>query len=176
LHDDAHEAIEIAQEEIIKFWNIYQNHWLAGMKAKLGLYNNEAEDESLINDLLQLMQQFQADYTNTFRSLTLNQKGDMELFFSADFDQWYEQWQARLNRQAETKDEIKALMKHHNPAVIPRNHRVEESLSAAEKDDLSVMNKLLRVLSDPYEYTSEQEEYSKLLAATSCCYQTFCGT
>lgn len=176
LHDDEHEAVKIAQEEITKFWDIYQNDWLAGMKAKLGLSNDEAEDESLIKDLLQLMQQFQADYTNTFRSLTLKQRDDTALFSSAYFNQWHDRWQARLSRQTESKDEIKTLMQRHNPAIIPRNYRVEGALNAAEKGDLSVMNKLLHALSNPYGYTAEQEEYSKLPSVTSCGYQTFCGT
>ena len=122
------------------------------------------------------MQQFQVDYTNTFRALTLNEKDDMALFSSAHFAQWHDRWHARLSRQTKSKDEIKTLMKRHNPAVIPRNHRVEESLDAAEKGDISVMNKLLCALSNPYGYTSEQEAYSKSPAATSCGYQTFCGT
>jgi uncharacterized protein YdiU (UPF0061 family) len=176
LHDDERKAVKMAQEEVTRFWEIYQDYWLTGMKAKLGLDNHEAEDEALIKDLLQLMLQFQADYTNTFRSLTLNLKDDMTLFSSTHFDQWHNQWQERLSRQAKSKDEIKILMKRHNPAIIPRNHHVEEALNAAEKGDLNVMNKLLDVLSNPYGYTTEQEEYSKLPVVTSCCYQTFCGT
>lgn len=176
LHDNEHESVKIAQEEIKKFWDIYQNDWLAGMRGKLGLSNEEAGDESLIIDFLQLMQQYQADYTNTFRLLTLDQKDDTPLFSSDQFKQWYNQWQVRLSRQSQPKDKIKTLMKRHNPAVIPRNHRVEEALSAAKKGDLSVMNKLLNMLSNPYGYTAEQEEYTKLPSFTSCRYQTFCGT
>jgi len=176
LHENIEEAIRMAQEEIRNFWDIYQDHWLAGMRAKIGLFNEENEDEELIKDLLQLMQQFQADYTNTFRALTLDQKNDNDLFSSSNFDQWNNRWQARLNRQVKSKDEIKELMKYHNPAITPRNHRVEEALAAAEEGDLSVMNKLLHALSDPYGYKPEQEEYSKLPETTPCHYQTFCGT
>ena len=176
LHDDENEAINFGQGEIKNFLNFYQNYWLAGMRVKLGLYHNKEEDELLINDLLQIMQQFQADYTNTFRSLTLDQKNDMDLFSSTDFHHWNDRWQTRLDQEAKSKDEIRTLMKKHNPAVIPRNHRVEEALDAAEKGDLSTVNKLLRVLSNPYGYTSEQEEYSKLPVSTCCRYQTFCGT
>ena len=176
LHENMEEAIKIAQDEIRKFWDIYQDHWFAGMRAKLGFYNNEADDELLINDLLQLMQKSGADYTNTFRALTLDQKADMALFSSAEFAQWNDRWQTRLERQAESKDEVKTLMKRHNPAVIPRNHRVEEALDAAEAGDLNVMNKLLQVLNNPYDYTSEQEEYTTVPEITSCRYQTFCGT
>ena len=176
LHEDIEEAIKIAQDEIRKFWDVYQDHWFAGMRGKLGLHNNEADDELLINDLLQLMQKSGADYTNTFRALTLDQKADMVLFSSAEFAQWNDRWQTRQNLQAESKDEIKTLMKRHNPAVIPRNHRVEEALDAAEVGDLNVMNKLLQVLKNPYDYTPEQEEYARLPEIRSCRYQTFCGT
>ena len=176
LHDDENEAVKLGQEEITNFWTFFLNQWLAGMRAKLGLYNSEVGDELLIKDLLQLMQQFQADYTNTFRSLTLDQKDGMDLFSSADFHQWYDRWQTRLGEQTKSRDEIRAFMKRHNPAIIPRNHRVEEALAAAEQGDLKVMDELLRVLSSPYGYTLEQEEYSKLPALTSCRYQTFCGT
>jgi len=67
-------------------------------------------------------------------------------------------------------------MKSHNPAIIPRNHRVEEALEAAEEGDLNKMLKFLVALNNPYGYTPEQEEFSKLPAPESCRYQTFCGT
>ena len=176
LHDDANKAVELATVEVGKFQSLYQRYRFAGMRAKLGLYNEEAGDELLIEDLLQLMQQLGADYTNTFRCLTLEQKDDTALFLSSDFRQWNKRWQTRLEGQAKSKDEIIALMKRHNPAVIPRNHRVEEALSAAENGDLSMMNRLFGALDNPYGYTPEQEEYSKLPAPKACCYQTFCGT
>jgi uncharacterized protein YdiU (UPF0061 family) len=177
LHDGESEAVRLGNKEIANFRNLYHNYWLAGMKAKLGLYNDEAGDMLLINNLLELMRQFQADYTNTFRSLTLNEADDTEFFAGSDFARWNEQWKARLCRQEKSKDEIRLLMKKYNPAVIPRNHRVEEALHAAENGDYSVMNKLLLILKNPYEYTSEQiDEYSKLPVNTSCGYKTFCGT
>ncbi|MCL2123863.1 MAG: protein adenylyltransferase SelO family protein, partial [Desulfovibrionaceae bacterium] len=176
LHDDENEAVNLAQEEIASFRDVYKGHWLAGMRAKLGLHGNEAEDEVLIEELLQLMQQYRADYTNTFRSLTLDKKDDADMFFRPEFHYWNDRRQARLERQAKSTDENKALMKSHNPAVIPRNHRVEEVLGAAENGDFSMLDKFLHALNNPYGYTYEQEEYAKLPEPTSCRYQTFCGT
>jgi uncharacterized protein YdiU (UPF0061 family) len=175
MYDDVNEAVRLAQEEIERFQDLYHDHWLEGMRSKLGLFNEETKDESLINDLLQLMQQHQADYTNTFRSLTLDDN-DMELFSTPDFQYWNDCWQTRLARQTKSRDEIKTFIKNHNPAVIPRNHRVEEALDAAEKGDLDVLHKLLNILKNPYGYTPEQEEYSRLPGSASCRYQTFCGT
>jgi uncharacterized protein YdiU (UPF0061 family) len=66
-------------------------------------------------------------------------------------------------------------MKSSNPAIIPRNHRVEAALEAAEQGDLSVMERLLAVLSNPYAYSDEQVEYSTLPETTKP-YRTYCGT
>lgn len=176
LHDDKNKAVSIAQEELAKFESLYQEHWLSGMRAKLGLYNNEVEDLSLIKDILQLMQQHKADYTKTLQSLTFDKNDGQNLFSSPDYHHWHERWQARLSRQSISKDESKELMKSHNPAIIPRNHRVEEALAAANEGDLSKMHKLLDALKNPYRYTPEQEEFSTLPAPELCHYKTFCGT
>ena len=82
----------------------------------------------------------------------------------------------KIVKQKESKEEIIKLMKDNNPSIIPRNHRVEESLAAAEDGDLSVMKSLLSVLKNPYAYTKEQEEYTKLPTDCSSPYRTFCGT
>ena len=73
------------------------------MRAKLGLFNEETEDEALIDDLLGMMEKHGADYTNTFRALTFTTLEDTDLFGSPEFAQWHERWQARLGRQQESK-------------------------------------------------------------------------
>ncbi|WP_313071170.1 protein adenylyltransferase SelO [Lacrimispora sp.] len=176
LHDDKNKAVSLAQEELAKFESLYQEHWLSGMRAKLGLYNNEVDDLSLIKDLLQLMQQHKANYTKTFQSLTFDKSDDQTLFSSPDYYHWHERWQARLGQQSNSKDERRELMKSHNPAIIPRNHRVEEALVAANEGDLSKMHQLLNALDNPYGYTPEQEEFSTLPSPEFCHYKTFCGT
>jgi uncharacterized protein YdiU (UPF0061 family) len=176
LHDDKNKAVSLAQEELAKFESLYQDYWLSGMRAKLGLCNNEANDLSLIKDLLQLMQQHKADYTKTFQSLTFDKNDGQILFSSPDYHHWHERWQARLSQQSNSWDESKELMKSHNPAIIPRNHRVEEALVAANEGDLSKMHQLLNALDNPYGYTPEQEEFSTMPALEFCHYKTFCGT
>ena len=133
LHDNHEKAVELAQDAISDFTELYHNNWLAGMRAKLGIFNEELQDESLIEGLLSMMQKYGADYTNTFCALTFDKFSDMAMFDAKPFAQWYEMWQARLGRQQESKDSSHQLMKSSNPAVIPRNHRVEEALEAARK-------------------------------------------
>ena len=177
LSENQEEAIDLAEKEISQFSKLFSQYWLDGMRNKLGIINGEGEDEALIKELLQLMQEYRADYTNTFRSLTLAKLEGEKLFKKEAFQSWYQRWQERLSRQNESKETVVNVMKRSNPAVIPRNHRVEEALDAAVKNgDYSVMEKLLDILSDPYSYTTEQEEYCTLPAPSGKPYQTFCGT
>lgn len=177
LHVDQEEAVKLAQDAVSDFAKLYQAHWLAGMRGKLGIFNNEAEDESLIEDLLHMMQKYRTDYTNTFRALTFDNLEEAVLFETREFALWHERWKERLGRQEESKAASNELMQNSNPALIPRNHRVEAALEAAvEQGDYSVMERLLGVLSSPYAHTLEQAAYSTPPAPTSRTYRTFCGT
>ena len=176
IHEDDDLALEMAQQKISGYMDLYKENWLAGMRSKLGIFNEEKEDEALINILLELMEKHQADYTNTFLALTFSKKNDTALLASEEYKEWYKHWQERLNRQDETKAQSEELMRKSNPAVIPRNHRVEEALEAAvERDDYTVLEKLLDILSKPYAHTSKQAEYAEL-PAVKAPYQTYCGT
>lgn len=177
LDENEEKAVELAQNEISGYMGKFRSNWLEGMRAKLGIFNEEAEDEPLIEELLTIMKQYSADYTNTFRSLTLSKPEDTAMFGATEFTQWQKKWQSRLERQQESKEAAQQLMRNSNPAVIPRNHRVEEALAAAENEgDLTILERLLKVLSTPYAYTPEQEEYCSLPAAANMPYRTFCGT
>ncbi|WP_096201738.1 protein adenylyltransferase SelO [Bacillus sp. FJAT-45350] len=176
LHEDQEQALKMAQDEISNFPEQYRSNWLAGMRCKLGLFNEESDDESLFESLLSMMKKYKADYTNTFRALTFEKIEGLELFDTEEFNQWYEQWQTRLNRQKESKESSQQLMRNSNPAVIPRNHRVEEALEAAVNEgDFSVMERLLQALANPYAHKSEQEDYMNVPQATGM-YRTYCGT
>ncbi|KHE67834.1 YdiU family protein [Halobacillus sp. BBL2006] len=177
FHEDQEEAVNIAQEAISDYDSYYHKHWLRGMRDKLGIFDELSQDEPLIEDLLGIMQKHKADYTNTFRAMTLNHLEETPMSESTEFTNWYKQWQARLDRQEESKEESYQLMRKSNPAVIPRNHRVEEALEAAvSQEDYSVMERLIDILADPYAYSPEQKEYAKLPELSDRPYQTFCGT
>ena len=177
LHDNEKQAIEIAEGALADYNDQFQSYWLAGMRAKLGLLNEEKEDETLIADLLKMMEAYQADYTNTFRALTFENYENIALFQSKEFIDWHKQWKARQERQEKSGELSQQIMRSSNPAVIPRNHRVEEALKAAvEEGDYSVMEKLLRVLEKPFAHTPDQEEYCKLPEPSKIPYRTFCGT
>lgn len=177
LHEDQEWAVQLAQNAIQHFKKLFHDYWLSGMRAKLGIFGEEPEDVSLIEELLKLMHNYSADYTNTFRNLTLDTMTDSILFDSPEFARWYEAWQGRLNRQQKTESASRDLMRKSNPSIIPRNHRVEEALQAAvNQEDYSLMDKLLGVLSNPFAYSREQNAYAALPEPSACPYRTFCGT
>ncbi|WP_060203501.1 protein adenylyltransferase SelO [Sporosarcina koreensis] len=175
LDEDSEKAIEIATKTLSGFAKMYHDHWLAGMRNKLGLFNEEQQDAQLVKDLLKVMKNNQADYTNTFRSLTMDDLNALPMCKTPEFIEWHASWIARLERQPESDSAVKQLMRENNPSVIPRNHRVEEALDAAIKGDFSVMEKLLDALENPYAYTAEQEKYISPSESTTP-YRTFCGT
>lgn len=177
LHDDEDEAVKIAEEALSHYFETFKRHWLAGMRAKLGIFNEEPQDEGLVEDLLGMMQKNGADYTNTFLSLTFDQTEKSALSKDADFAPWLERWRERLGRQPESKDAAHRLMRESNPAVIPRNHRVEEALeAAAERGDYSVLQRLLDALADPFAHAPGQAEFGSPPEPSNVPYRTFCGT
>ncbi|TQR33612.1 YdiU family protein [Lysinibacillus sphaericus] len=177
IHENQEAAIHLAQETLKHYPQLYYANWLTGMRAKLGIFNEEDQDAALIEELLKLMHQHQADYTNTFIALTFDKFDDSPLFKKNEFKEWHKNWLARLEKQQETKDMSKQLMRDHNPAVIPRNHRVEEALEAAvEQGDYSVMERLMDALAQPFAHCVEQQEYATLPTPSNQPYRTFCGT
>ena len=174
LHSDEEEAVKAGNEILRTFPDIFRTHWVAGMRAKLGLFNEEPTDAELAENLLAIMQKQKADFTNTFRDLSGDLMTIEALATDEEFKPWRTLWQERLSRQPQDWNEARALMRRHNPAYIPRNHKVEEALAAAgNQGDLSVVEKLLDVLRQPFDYERQLPEYSR---PSGCAYQTFCGT
>jgi len=177
IHGDSQEAVSMANEAVSGFPGTFRHYWLGGMRAKLGLLNQEADDGALVEGLLDCMHRHGADYTNTFRNLATGSSAEASVFRTQDFKQWFEHWQARLKRQPGSRESSRRLMNAHNPAVIPRNYRVEEALEAAvERGDFTVMEKLIAVLSRPYEDPPEQAGYHLPPPPSEQPYRTFCGT
>ena len=177
-------AVDLATESISAFPERYNEHWLAGMRSKLGLVSNEDADLDLIRRLLEAMHANAADFTLTFRALcdaAQDKEADQavrSLFANPNsYDAWAESWRSRLTRDALTPHERAMSMRRVNPAFIPRNHRIEQVIEAANgQDDFSPFVDLLTVLSRPYE---DQERFSKYASPpqpNERVVRTFCGT
>lgn len=170
-------AVALAEEAIHTFSDIFQGYLMAGMRKKLGLFTEEAEDVQLIETLLAWMQAQHVDYTNSLRALASEYPPTDAAFLDEAFVEWHTHWQGRLLRQPQPKSSSFRLMQANNPAILPRNHRVEEALAAAsERDDYSLIQRLLAALANPYADVPEYHEYRSPPAPSERVYQTFCGT
>jgi len=173
---DVDRAVERATEMLDRFPDLFNQHRLDGMRAKLGLFAREDDDEALVNDLLAWMQRRSADFTNTFRSLTSGRLTGDSINADSELAAWRCRWEARRGRQPQSPIEAETLMRQHNPAFIPRNHNVEAALLAATTShDFSLMERLLEVLAAPYDYERDLPMFSAPGSGERP-YRTFCGT
>ena len=159
------------------FGELYKKSWLEMMRKKIGLFGEDVNDEALIDNLLLWMNQNKADYTNTFCSLMKDDVKKNKIFQKSTFIDWYKRWKDRLLLNKKPWEFSLNLMSANNPLIIPRNHKVEESLEAAYKNaDLKPMLNLLEVLKNPYENKSGISDYQLPANLNGKIYKTFCGT
>jgi len=176
LHPEEQQAVAMAEDALRGFKDRFEHHWLAGMRKKLGLFGAEPEDAALVETLLEWMHSAKADFTNTFASLSQTDRTDEAWRMDANFLSWNERWLARLGRQSQPPAESAELRRANNPAFIPRNHLVEAALAAAGQGDLGVMERLLDVLTSPFDHARHAPEFRSPAPAGDAPYQTFCGT
>ena len=176
MDGEKEEIIAMAEDLLNSFEQVYKNKWLSMMGSKLGLSRVDNEDEKLITDLLEWMHQNSADFTNTFRDLSKEKLPEEELYKSKNFTNWRARWQDRIEKEELDWEASFALMKSVNPAVIPRNHKVEEALQAGEEGDITPFHNLISALDMPYEDGDHLLPYQAPPQPGEKVLQTFCGT
>ena len=175
IDKDQDKAVKIATETINSFEKKYEEKWMNMMRDKLGLFGLDDKDKFLILDLLTWMHEKKADYTNTFCYLMNQNPKDDELFEDNNFKNWKKRWEERILKNNNTPKKCIELMRKNNPLVIPRNHKVEQALMAAEKNDLNPIIELIDVLKNPYTQKNNIFDY-QIPSNSDEKYQTFCGT
>jgi uncharacterized protein YdiU (UPF0061 family) len=175
IDKDQDKAIKLASEIINSFEKKYEEKWLNMMRDKLGLFGADEKDKFLILDLLTWMHQKKIDYTNTFCHLMNEKIKEDDNYQNKDFQNWKKRWIDRLKTNNNTPEKYIKLMKTVNPLVIPRNHKVEEALKAAEKDNLKPITQLIEILNKPYTKQKDIFDY-QVPTPLNEKYQTFCGT
>jgi len=213
IHSNEDEAVEKAQAAIDSYPATYQACFENGMRKKLGLLQQQEEDLLLGSELLELMEQGQADFTLTFRHLYEHAKGILsdpsndisnnvtdnflqQFTDHSDARQWLQRWMQRLEQDSSDSPDddnsnsaAQGDTPHHprleqmrlsNPAIIPRNHRIEEAISAAvDNKDFGPFHTLVAACSDPYADAGSDAKRKALMLAPlqhEMVSQTFCGT
>lgn len=169
--EDGDRAGDLANELLGEIAGRYRTEWLAVMRGKLGLVGVQDGDEELADGLIAAMEGQGADWTLTFRRLAAAVTDDgavLPLFADpAPMRAWLVRWRLRLEEGSE------ARLNAANPAVIPRNHQVEEALAAVTGGDMEPFQALLEAVVEPF---VEREAFMSPAPSWFGRYVTFCGT
>ncbi len=183
LDDNEDKAVELARDTLEKFPGFFLDENISGLRRKLGLQTMQDDDEALAKDFLDLLESTQSDFTLAFRRLSelVSDSGEDSVQDLYDFDDacapWLSRWRARLEGETRPADEIQAGMLAVNPALVPRNHLVEEAINAAQTDnDFSVFHTLVDTLSTPFTYAPHLAKFATPPQPGEVVRQTFCGT
>ena len=183
IADDQDQAVEQATAVIRDFVSGYEAAWLRRFRAKIGLRAEQTGDQQLIEDLLALMARQSVDFTLLFGSLhdallSPAQAMTCELFQdAAEWQGWASRWRQRLLREQQSPEQVAVLLQRTNPAVIPRNHRIEQAIEAAtERQDFADFHRLNRILASPFQVTDEDLQWMAPPDPSERVCKTFCGT
>lgn len=184
IADDQDQAVEQATAVIRDFVGHYDATWLRQFRAKIGLRTEQSGDQQLIEDLLGLMAQQSVDFTLLFHSLQdaapapLQAVQTRALFQEpSEWQNWASRWSQRLQGEQQSPEQIAAFIGGINPAVIPRNHRIERAIEAAsERQDYSDFHRLNRILASPFQVTEEDAQWMGPPDPSEKVCKTFCGT
>ena len=173
-------AIKLASPVLAEFSSRYLEALTRRFNAKIGLDSSSQEDWKLAQSLLNIMADAKADFTLTFRHLTLAAKSNNHepflTLFGADtpVNPWLDKWKQRVS-QEDSKASVKC-MQQANPILIPRNHRVEQAIQAAYRNDFRPFHELHNALKDPYKDQPRFKEYELPPKPEEVVQATFCGT
>ena len=161
------------------FRNVFQDSHHQMWLQKLGLSPGDSEqDASLINDMTELLQATETDYTLFFRGISdwsvtadsQNPDGFINsispAFYESEIDpalrarwlDWSKRYALRVFDGGRSDMERRQTMKRANPKYVLRNYLAQNAITAAEQGDMSVMERLMRVLQTPYDELPGEED------------------
>ena len=171
-------AVQLLENELIKFKGLFESQWLTRMAAKIGIASPKQEDEVLINKFLDYLESEELDYTLGFRNLAplLDSNPSNSFKLTLRFSDFESKWKARLKQQGTEFSQIQKRMNQNNPLFIPRNHQIERAIQSAYKNDFSVFHEMSQVLSSPFQDQPEFSHYARPPRPEENIKNTFCGT
>lgn len=174
------EAPPLAREVLATFNTQFHQAYFGGLRAKLGLREEQEGDEALFAALLETMARTGADFTNTFRALSDEDvlAGAMPATLPEAFADWLARWRLRAAQEQPAPIQERASgMRAVNPCYIPRNHKVESMIAAAVgQGDYAPFEEMLSVLSRPYEAQPGRDAFAAPPLPEERVRNTFCGT
>ena len=191
LGDTQEAQVAAAQGVLDAFESQFQANWGEVLRRKLGLSRMDEAGLALAGDLLEAMAEQKADFTRTFRALPTCLEGGEDSASELDaravgasvgfadpevFASWVARWRGRLDEEGQSYEAVSSALRAANPARIPRNHRIEEAIVAAQQGDLGPFERMVEGLAKPFEDDPRFADLAEAPAPDEVVRQTFCGT
>ena len=179
VNEESEKSVKQLTEVLQLVMPSYEEYFYKEFFKKLGLEEKNNKNIRIVKEYLAILESNSIDLTSSFRDLSkilVNDKKIKESVFSniPNFVAWYGCWEQELNKNQNLITAKK--MNNINPCYIPRNHIVEEVLMSAMNNDLSELNKFIKILENPFKEISEYEEYASPPLNSDSNYVTYCGT
>lgn len=176
IDPDQETAIALAKAALQRFPELFEAAWLGVFRRKLGLATAREGDRALVELLLGAMRDTGADFTNSFRALAEGTDWPVAPADRAAFAAFEGAWARRIAGEGGTVPAARERMRAANPAIIPRNHRVEQALAAAAAGDLLPFERLLAAVTRPFAPRPEDAPFRAPPLPHERIHATFCGT
>jgi uncharacterized protein YdiU (UPF0061 family) len=160
----------ISNEDLVRALKQYEPEFLNQfrniMASKIGLEEYQPDDEQLINQLLEIMQTNNVDYTIFFRQLadySADNPSIRDQFIDREsFDTWADKYRQRLQQQSSSEQQRHHQMHSVNPKYALRNYMAQAAIDAAQQGDYTEVNLLLEILQAPFAEHPKAEKYADL--------------
>ena len=146
---------------------------------KIGLFEKELFNEKLIQKWLDILEENNLDFNNSFLKLSESvlKKNFLKNFPKSELSlSFFEQWSQALNKQQLNKIEIKEKLSKINPQYIARNNLVDQAINDALDGDYNKFHNLHKVLKTPFNFSEKNKIFQKPNKENTAPYHTFCGT
>jgi uncharacterized protein YdiU (UPF0061 family) len=167
----------LLQDILNEYQEEVETAYLEMMKSKLGLFEIDADDRKLIEDLENVLELSETDMTIFFRLLANFKKGAVngfveihDAFYNPDeisdeivasWKTWFSKYADRIEKESKKDTDRSKLMNSVNPKYVLRNYMAQLAIDAAEKGDYTIIDELFTMLKKPYD---EQETFQKWFA------------
>lgn len=128
----------------------FLEHYTLGLCQKMGLPSFHKDSFDCAMAFLTVMQSEQLDYTDSFIRLQNKQYEAIkdDCLDRHQFEVFLTQYQSI--RENQDIDALDAEMAKANPVYILRNHMAQKAIELAERDDFSEVERLFKLLSQPF--------------------------
>ncbi|MFC7369221.1 protein adenylyltransferase SelO family protein [Vreelandella zhaodongensis] len=183
MREEGDTVVEQATDIIRRFEPLFDAEQRRLHADKLGLAADSDQAVPLMEMLKSQMHQGRMDMTATFDALTHYASTSSETHKEAllalttqpnELATWLDKWQAA--QVARQDSERLDAMRRANPVIIPRNHRIQEAIDAANEGDFAPFHSLLAVVTQPFEESAEARRLAAPATENEQVLRTFCGT